>query len=99
MGIHREGEKHTNPNGMCSTVLDVTAGMTPYSLRTAVGERLGFNVACLSFEGVEVHDVLSLPDQAFISAYEVLPSSGCRSPKEAVRISSQYEKLTCAQGS
>merc|ERR1719291_201264 len=40
--VHREGPKHTNPNGMCSTVIDAHPAVSLTELKEIVSTRLGF---------------------------------------------------------
>lgn len=68
--VHRAGPKISNPNGPCSTILDVAPTMQLAGFRSLVATHLGFEVARFTLDDAEVQDLLEVPDGAFLAVYE-----------------------------
>jgi len=73
---HREEPKHSNPNGPCSTMVDVGPSLTIADLRAMLSERLGFPVGRITFDGQDVESLGELVDGSLLSVFdEVVPKN------------------------
>jgi len=68
--IHRAHPKVANPNGPCSTFLEVDAQATVDEVRALASERLGIDIAHLREEGAEGDSLRHLSDEAHLVAVE-----------------------------
>ena len=75
--IHREHPKSTNPNGPCSTIVEVDDSATIAGVLSQASKRLEFPAVELRFEGMVLHDrdLVSLPDKTVVSVFEFKSNS------------------------
>ena len=68
--VHRAQPKVENPNGPCSTLIEVDAQATVDEVRALASARLGVEVAYLREEGAEDKELHYLVDEAQLVAFE-----------------------------
>ena len=78
--VHREPPKRTNPNGPCSTTLEVRPGTTVPAVLAMVSERLGFAAGRLELpEGggavATARELFAVPEQTVLSVFELEPDA------------------------
>lgn len=70
--IHREHPKSTNPNGPCSTIIEVDDFTTIEDILNQISTRLQFPAMELRLNGkiLSKHDINTLPDSVVVSVFE-----------------------------
>eukprot|EP00419_Tripos_fusus_P090049 CAMPEP_0172870682 /NCGR_PEP_ID=MMETSP1075-20121228/91658_1 /TAXON_ID=2916 /ORGANISM="Ceratium fusus, Strain PA161109" /LENGTH=187 /DNA_ID=CAMNT_0013720839 /DNA_START=46 /DNA_END=606 /DNA_ORIENTATION=- len=81
--VHREGPKHTNPNGPCSTMIHVPREMPLEELRMLVSEKLSFPAGRFALDGKELGDIDAVPEGSLLQVYEA--SSTAERTAESLR--------------
>jgi hypothetical protein len=92
--IHRPEPKYVNPNGPCSTTVDVTEQSTVEDILEIVGQRLEFPCHRLEWQGAVISSsrLHRLPDQTVLEVFEVPP------PPDASRARELRRRLKPASG-